>query len=110
MSSAENGPRYPAPGVTVANPAMAPLATPRTVGLPRCTHSAAIQLRAPAAAAVCVAKNATVAVALAPSPLPALNPNQPNHSSPVPSNAIGRLCGAMLTDPYPPRPPPTNPP
>src|SRR6266581_1038101 len=91
---AAKSPTKPAAGVTVARPAMAPLATPNVVGLPRCSHSAAIQLSAPMAAAVLVARNADAANAFAPSALPALNPNQPNQRSPAPSIVIGRLWGA----------------
>jgi len=46
-----------------------------------------------------IGEKATTAVAFAPSPLPALNPNQPNQSRPVPSSAMGKLWGAMLTVP-----------
>ena len=39
--------------------------------------------------------NASAAEALAPRALPALNPNQPNQSSPAPSSVKGTLCGRM---------------
>ena len=52
MKSAEKGVTNPAPGVTMASPAMAPLAIPSTVGVPRCHHSTVIQVKAAVTAAV----------------------------------------------------------
>ena len=40
-----------------------------------------------------VVVNASAAIGLAASALPALNPNQPNHSRPAPSSVNGTLCG-----------------
>ena len=90
------------------NPATAPLAAPRTVGFPRYIHSITIQVNAAAAVAVFVTTKALVANAPEATALPALNPNQPNHSSDAPKTVMGRLCGAMLSFPYPIRRPKTN--
>src|SRR5437773_9258840 len=95
MISADIGPTYPEAGVIATSPATAPDAAPRTVGLPRVIHSVNIQPSAAAAAPVFVARNALTARALASSALPALNPNQPNHSRPAPITVIGRLCGCI---------------
>src|SRR2546429_7548906 len=87
------------------SPATAPEAAPSTVGLPRVAHSVNIQPSAAADAPVLVARNALAASPLASSALPALKPNQPNHSSPAPITVIGRLCGCIGWGPQP-RPPP----
>ena len=52
-----------------------------------------IQVNAAAADAVVVVASAVTARLLAPKALPALNPNQPNHSSPVPSNTYVMRAG-----------------
>src|SRR5436190_6926832 len=93
--SADTGPTKPEAGVIATSPATAPDAAPRTVGLPRVIHSVNIQPSAAAAAPVFVAKNALAARPLASSALPALKPNQPNHSRPAPITVIGRLCGCI---------------
>ncbi len=85
----------PAAGVIATRPATAPDAAPSTVGLPRDIHSVNIQPSAAAAAAVLVVMNACAARPLAASALPALNPNQPNHSKAAPITVKGRLCGGM---------------
>src|SRR4029077_12739090 len=77
------------------SPATAPDAAPSTVGLPRIVHSVNIQPSAAAAAAVLVAVKALAARPLASSALPALKPNQPNHSRAAPITVIGRLCGCI---------------
>src|SRR5918911_700607 len=95
MMIEDTGPTYPEAGVMATRPATAPEAAPRTVGLPRVIHSVNIQPSAAAAAPVLVARNALAARALASSALPALKPNQPNHSRPAPMTVIGRLCGCI---------------
>ena len=80
-------------------PATAPDAAPSTVGLPRLSHSASIQLTVAAAVAVLVVTNAMAASPLAASALPALKPNQPNHRSAAPVSVNGRLCGGMGSEP-----------
>src|SRR4051812_14248856 len=88
----------PDAGVIATRPATAPEIAPSMLGLPECIHSAAIQERVAAAAAKWVATKALVASPLAASALPALNPNQPTHSSDAPITLITRLCGFMATD------------
>src|SRR5438552_14504883 len=91
----------PEAGVIATRPATAPDAAPRTVGLPRLIHSLNIQPSAAAAAPVLVAVKALTARPLASSALPALNPNQPTHSSEAPMTVIGRLCGCLVWWPKP---------
>jgi hypothetical protein len=74
----------PAPGVMATRPTTAPIQNPRTEGFLPFTTSKNIQLRPAAAAAVLVVANADTASAFAPKAEPALKPNQPNHSKPVP--------------------------
>src|SRR5437762_875769 len=95
MTIADIGPTNPEAGVIATRPATAPDAAPSTVGLPRLAHSVNIQLRAAAAAAVFVARKALAARPLASSALPALKPNQPNHSRAAPMTVIGRLWGCI---------------
>src|SRR5688572_676652 len=85
----------PAPGVMQTRPATAPEAAPRIVGLPERIHSAAIQARAAAAAAVLVLRNAIAASSPAPTALPALKPNQPTHRRLAPMTVKPRLCGGI---------------
>src|SRR5438876_11717965 len=93
MTRAAMGVTKPAAGVTATSPATAPEAAPSTVGLPPELHSVSIQTRAAAAAAVLVVVNAGAASGLAPSVLPALDPNQPNPRAPAPITVKGRLWG-----------------
>src|SRR5436309_9880425 len=99
MMSAPHGFTYPDAGVMATRPATAPEIIPSTEGLFATTHSAAIQERAAAAAAICVTAIAMPALALAPSALPALNPNHPTHNNDAPMSESTRLCGAMLSVP-----------
>src|SRR5574343_83304 len=74
-------------------PTTAPIQKPNTEGfLPRNT-SKNIQLKPAAAAAVLVVAKAETARLLAPRAEPALKPNQPNHSKPVPISTYGMLAG-----------------
>src|SRR5881392_1591304 len=74
----------PLAGVIATSPATAPEMAPRTVGLPVLSHSANIQPSVAAAAPRCVAQKALTANPPADRALPALNPNQPTHSSAAP--------------------------
>ena len=65
-------------------PATAPEQMPMTVGLPRCAHSTNIQVSAATAVAIWVTVIAMPACTPAVTAEPALNPNQPTHSRPVP--------------------------
>src|SRR5262249_20370736 len=67
-----------------------------TVGLPRWTHSMRAHVSPVTAAAVWVVTKALAASPLAPRALPALKPNQPNHSSDPPRSVMGTLCGGKL--------------
>src|SRR5687767_9290386 len=85
----------PAAGVMATRPATAPEAAPSTVGLPRELHSVNIHPSAAAAAPVLVVRKAWAARPLAPSALPALKPNHPNHSRLAPITVNGKLCGGI---------------
>src|ERR1700710_766416 len=76
------------------NPATAPAVAPATLGVPLCAHESVSQVSAAIAAAVLVFTNALTARPFAASALPALNPNQPNHSRAQPSTTIGMSCGS----------------
>src|SRR5262245_3811338 len=93
--SAGNRETYPATGVIVARPAIAPVAAPSAVGFPRCIHSINIHTTVAVLAAIWVATKAPTACAFAPNELPALNPNHPNHKRPHPNTVIGRLLGGI---------------
>src|SRR5262245_60708493 len=95
MARAPRGLTKPEAGVTATSPATSPEARPRAVGLPRCHHSAKIQLSAAAAEAVCEAVRASPARALLPTALPPLNPNQPNHKIPAPVRVSTIELGCM---------------
>src|SRR5690349_12674080 len=83
----------PAAGVMATRPTTAPIQNPRAEGfLPR-TASKRIQARPAAADAVLVVAKADAARAPALNALPALNPNHPNHSKPVPRRTKGMLAG-----------------
>src|SRR5438034_11329029 len=84
MINPPQGKTKPEAGVTATSPATMPDAKPRAVGLPRCTHSASIQVSPAAAAATCVAVNADTATEPLAKALPPLKPNQPNHNRPAP--------------------------
>src|SRR4051812_44790176 len=85
----------PAAGVMQTRPATAPDAAPRRVGLPFRIHSAAIQPRVAAAAAVLVLMKAVAASSPDDTALPALKPNQPTQRSDAPIAENTRLCGGI---------------
>src|SRR5205807_7909988 len=95
MTCACQGITKPAAGVTATRPATNPDANPRAVGLPLWHHSAIIQLRAAAAAAICEAPSAADARPLLARALPPLKPNQPNHNRPAPMSVSTMLLGCM---------------
>ncbi len=88
MMIAAIGVTKPAAGVMPTSPATAPAAAPTTLGRPWRIQLAVIQVSVAIAAAVLVVTKALTARPFAPSALPALKPNQPNHSSPAPSTVI----------------------
>src|SRR5439155_10632358 len=71
-------------------------------------HSTAIQPSSAAPVATCVLTNAIADSPFAASAEPALNPNQPNHSSAAPSRTIGTLCGLNFSLGQPTRLPNTS--
>ena len=83
----------PEAGVIATSPATAPVITPRSVGFESRIQSIRPQAQAAAAVATWVTTKALAAEPSAATALPALKPNQPNQSKPVPSTAKGRLCG-----------------
>src|SRR5688500_9379566 len=93
--SAAIGVTKPAAGVMPTRPATAPAVAPSTLGRSCRIQLAVIQVSVAIAAAELVVTNALTASAPEPSALPALKPNQPNHSSAVPSTVIVALCGAI---------------
>mmetsp|Transcript_12939 Transcript_12939/g.42810 ORF Transcript_12939/g.42810 Transcript_12939/m.42810 type:complete len:269 (+) Transcript_12939:634-1440(+) len=95
MTMAAQGCTNPAAGVIVASPAMAPTQAPTRVGLPLCTHSMTIHANSAHDALISVLIAAYAATPSAASALPALNPNHPNQSIPVPSATNGMLCGSV---------------
>ncbi len=102
------GETKPQAGVMATRPATAPEAAPRVVAFPSRIFSTNNQPSRAAAAAVLVLTNANPARVSAASSDPALNPNQPNHSRPVPSSTNGRLCGRKLVAGQPLRLPRTS--
>ena len=92
--SPEIGLTKPDAGVTVASPAIEPVTTPKTVGLPLRIHSKNAQVKPAHAAAAFVVTKALMAKPLAAKALPALKPNHPNQSNDVPKTTKGKLCGA----------------
>src|SRR4051812_38048052 len=108
MMIADIGETKPAAGVITTRPATAPEIAPSTVGLPLFIHSANIQPSVAAAAARCVVTNALLARPLAASAEPALNPNQPTHSSAAPITLSTTECGGIGMRPNPTRLPRTS--
>ena len=65
----------------------------------RCASmSSSVQTTSVAGGASIVVVKASAADGLAASALPALKPNQPNHSRPAPSSVNGTLCGSSADD------------
>src|SRR6187551_1064765 len=90
----------PAAGVTATSPTTIAVAAPTAVGLRDFAASRNVQTSSVAAGASIVVTNASPAIGLAASALPALNPNQPNQSRPAPSSVNGTLCGSSDDDGY----------
>ena len=80
-------------------PATMPEQMPSRLGLPLTIHSVSAQATPAVAVPNKVLKNAMPAPPLASSADPALKPNQPIHSMPVPMAVIITLCGAICTLP-----------
>src|SRR6187551_1539621 len=96
MNTAPPAVTYPDAGVMATSPATAPAAAPTTLTLRLCAYDASTHVIVAAAAATLVTRSALAATPFAARADPALNPNQPNHSSPAPSTVIGTSCGSRL--------------
>src|SRR6478735_6533705 len=88
------GPTNPAAGVMATRPTTMAVAHPTAVDLRDRIPSSSVHTTSVPAGASIVAVNASAAMPLAASALPALNPNQPNHSRPAPSSVNGTLWGS----------------
>ena len=78
-----------------ASPAMAPVAMPSALGLPRLVHSMHIHVNPAVADAIWVTTIAIPATPSAASWLPAVNPNQLTQSIAAPTTVNTRLLGGM---------------
>src|SRR5438270_13343051 len=87
----------PAAGVTATKPTTAPMQAPKADGLRPRIQSKNIQPSIAAADAVFVVANAIAAVPLAATAEPALKPNQPNQSMPVPRITNGTFAGEAVS-------------
>src|ERR1700748_2847331 len=96
MIMAPAGVTKPAAGVITTKPPTAPEQKPKTVGLPRVSHSAAGHAADATAVAIVVLMNALAEMLSAAPALPELKPYQPTQSMPVPTIVSTRLCGAKL--------------
>src|SRR6476620_7353813 len=76
-------------------PTTAPIQNPSTEGFLPFNTSKNIQARPADAAAVFVVPNAFTARPVAPTADPALKPNHPNQSNPVPIKTYGTLAGGI---------------
>src|SRR5690606_36772709 len=85
----------PSGGVMATSPTTAPMQKSRAEGFFALTESNSTQHNAAAAEAVLVAATPEAASAPALSALPALKPNQPNQSKPVPNSTKGMLAGLI---------------
>src|SRR5688572_26007420 len=101
MMTAEVAETKPAAGVMTTRPAKMPEQKPRTLGLPRVTHSIIAQTKPATAAASVVVVKALEAMASAPSAEPALKPYQPTQSMPVPTMQSTMECGGIGSLPKP---------
>src|SRR5919201_4475450 len=101
MTIADIGDTKPDAGVIATSPATAPEAAPTVEGLPVCPQDTSAHVTAAMPVATWVATNALVAFVAAAAAEPALNPNQPNHSSAAPSTTSDTLCGSIGILPYP---------
>src|SRR5438445_13628273 len=91
----------PHAGVITTSPATAPEQKPRTLGLPRVSHSAIGHTKEATAVAMVVVVKALAATTSAATALPALNPYQPTQSMPVPTMQRTVLCGGIGSFPKP---------
>src|SRR5687768_2354532 len=99
IAIAESGLTKPAAGVTATSPTTIPVAVPTAVAFPVRLRSSKLHTTSAAIGANIVLTNASYADADAPSALPALNPNQPNHAIAAPGRVNGTLCGRIACRP-----------
>src|SRR4051812_36693390 len=88
----------PAAGVTATRPTTIAVAAPTAVDRRERSASRIAHTTSVPAGAIMVVEKASAAMPFAASALPALNPNQPNHSSPAPKSVNGTLWGARPDD------------
>ncbi len=81
------------------SPTTMAVAAPMAVTRPPRARSISVHVASVAAGASRVLVKASAAVGDAARALPALKPNQPNHSTPAPSSVNGTLCGRMAWRP-----------
>src|SRR5690606_25843713 len=89
----------PAAGVIATSPTTAPIQKPKAETFFPLATSVRIQAKPAAAAAVLVTAKAETANVEAASAEPALKPNHPNQSNPVPNSTKGMLAGGRLFSP-----------
>src|SRR6476659_3748052 len=80
-----------------ARPATAPVKAPTRLGLPSILHVMNIHVHMAMEPAMSVFTKACAATPFAASADPALKPNHPNHSSPVPRATKATLCGTVFS-------------
>src|SRR5688500_18044492 len=90
----------PAAGVMATSPTTMAVAAPTAVGLRERSASRKVHTSRVAAGASMVVTNARAATGVAPSALPALKPNHPNHNNPEPSSVSGTLWGSSDDEGY----------
>src|SRR5260370_22445600 len=95
MITAGVGPTKPDAGVMATKPATAPEAIPKTLGLPRLSHSADAQASAAAAVAIWGATIAIPARPPAAPAAPALKPHHPTHNRAAPISVSVKVRGAI---------------
>src|SRR5688500_20050128 len=95
VTIADKGLTNPAAGVTATSPTTIPVAAPTAVAFPVRLRSRRLHTTSAAIGANIVLANASAANGVAASALPALQPNQPNHTIAVPSSVQGTLCGTI---------------
>ena len=83
----------PEAGVIATKPATAPVHIPTTEGFPCILQSIIAHVKAAIAEAICVTRKALAAKPSAAKPLPALNPNQPNHNKTCSDNYMRNIMG-----------------
>ena len=89
----------PAAGVMPTQPTTIAVAAPIAVTWRERMRSSTNQAASAHAGVSTVLTKASTLDSFAPSPLPPLKPNQPNHSRPAPSSTYTELCGSIARRP-----------